>query len=284
VARKAIHHFIPRSYLKGFTEGGKDTSQFWGVRKTTNNNHKAFLTSPSDACCKRDYYTVEHENPLVVENWYAEEIEPKLNLALRHIDENKCLPYGNDMQNLFLLAATLFLRTPSFRSTIENPLIQAKEIVDSMNSDVRISNLKDFDYTKTDLIGMEIRQINNVVESLTNKYYRLYINSNSAFDVITSDRPFILTHPKAGNNFYFGLNTPNIEIWLPINRNTILIGRNEPFEKTIFPSNDKLIGSMNIKLILSADQCFYSSKPEIVLVDEDTNVYKSVINSDKASQ
>lgn len=78
MSRKAKHHFIPRSYLKGFTEGGKDTSQFLGVRKIADNNHKAFLTTPNDACCKRDYYTVEHEDSLVVENWYAEEIEPNI--------------------------------------------------------------------------------------------------------------------------------------------------------------------------------------------------------------
>ncbi len=118
MARQAHHHFIPISYLKGFTEGGKDTSQFWCMPI---NNDDPFLTSPNDACSKRDYYTVDHEDPLIVEKWYANEIEPKINIALRHIDKSKNLPSGEDMQNLFLLAATLYVRTPSHRSTMETP-------------------------------------------------------------------------------------------------------------------------------------------------------------------
>ncbi len=79
MAQQAHHHFIPSSYLKGFTEGGKDTSQFWGVPK---NNDKPFLTNPKDACSRRHYNAVQHDDPLVVEKWYANVIEPRINIAL----------------------------------------------------------------------------------------------------------------------------------------------------------------------------------------------------------
>ena len=31
MGRKAKHHFIPKCYLKGFTDGGENSSPFWAV-------------------------------------------------------------------------------------------------------------------------------------------------------------------------------------------------------------------------------------------------------------
>jgi hypothetical protein len=281
MARQAHHHFIPSSYLKGFTEEGKDTSQFWCVPI---NNDEPFLTRPKDACSQRDYYTVAHEDSLIVEKWYANEIEPRINIALRHIDETTKLPSGEDIQNLLLLAATHYLRVPAFRSTIESSLLQAKEIAESMSCDMKISNLSDFEYTKTDLIEMEIRHIQTIFELLKNKYYRLYNASNSAFDFVTSDHPFGLIHPNdRDKKFYFGLNTPGIQICIPINRNIILIGQNEPFREGTLSADDRLIAIMNKILIEGAGRFFYSSKSEIPVVDDENNVCKHAILSNKVS-
>jgi hypothetical protein len=66
MGRKAKHHYIPKCYLKGFTKGGESSSPFWAVPI---NNDKAFSTSPNDACAERDYYTVDHKNYLIVEDF-----------------------------------------------------------------------------------------------------------------------------------------------------------------------------------------------------------------------
>jgi len=112
MGRKAKHHYIPRCYLKGFTEGGKNSSPFWCVPI---NNEPAFRTSPNDSCAKRDYYTVQHPNSLVVEDYYAEQIEPKIAKAIDFVQTKKSLPQKGDMRYLILLLATLHLRFPSFR-------------------------------------------------------------------------------------------------------------------------------------------------------------------------
>ena len=278
MARQAHHHFIPSSYLKGFTEKGKDTSKFWGI---PTNNDEAFLTNPKDACSKRDYYSIDSDDSLVIEKWYATEIEPKINIALKYINENKNLPSNDKMQYLFLLIATLYLRTPSYRETIEAPLKRTKEIVDDISSNINISNATEFNYTKIDIIRSEIKLIKTVIECLSNKYYRLHIIENSCFDVITSDNPFVLSHPNGGKNFYFGLNTSNIEICVPINKKCILIAQNEPFNEGVYSTDDKFIGLINTKLILNSDRFFYSSKSEIALVDDDINVHKHSISSNK---
>jgi hypothetical protein len=279
MGRQAHHHFIPSSYLKGFTQDGEDSSPFWGVPI---NNNEAFPTKPTDACSMRDYYTIEHDNSLIVEHWYANKIEPKINIALQHIKEHSKLPLLSDMPNLILLLATLYVRTPSHRETVEAPLKRTKKIVDSMCEDIKVSNRHEFEYTKTDLINSELKLIDTVIKCLNNKYYKLYIINDSEHDVITSDNPFILSHPNGGKEFHFGLNTPNIEICVPITRQAILVASNEPFEEGVFSASDELVGLTNTKLILSAKRFFYSSKPEIVLVDDDINVYKHTICSNNA--
>mgnify|MGYP000576718898 FL=1 len=128
MGRKAKHHFIPKCYLKGFTDGGNNDSQFWGVPI---NNEKPFPTTPNDACAIRDYYSVEHSDSLVVEDYYANQVEPKIARALSHIRKESTLPSPDEMGHLILLLATLFLRTPSAREMLEAPLRHAKTIVDS---------------------------------------------------------------------------------------------------------------------------------------------------------
>ena len=278
MGRKAKHHYIPKCYLKGFTDGGEYSSPFWCVPM---NNDTPFKTSPNDSCAKRDYYSVEHTDSLIVENFYAEKIEPKISTVIRAIEENNSLPPQQDMKHLILLLATLYLRVPSFRSTLEAPRKRTKEIVDSISEDVPISNRSEFEYSQTDLITAELDLINTVQESLENKYYQLHLIEDPDLNVITSDRPFLLSHPKGGKGFYFGLNTPNIEITVPLTKRAVLLARNEPFQEGNYIASKEFIGLTNTKLILSANRFFYSSVEEIMLVDDDISVYTHKISTNK---
>lgn len=278
MGRKAKHHYIPKCYLKEFTDGGEDSSPFWCVPI---NNDPPFETSPNDSCAKRDYYTVQHSNSLIVEDWYAKEIEPKIREAISHIKEHSSLPPKEGMRHLILLLATLYLRVPSFRNLLEIPMKRTKEIVESMSQDVKIRNKDDFNYNQTDLITSELKLIDTVQKCLSNKYFQLHVVDDTKARVITSDRPFILSHPNGGKGFYFGLNTPNIEICVPITKSAIIIGRNERIKEGAFMATDKLVGLTNTKLILSANRFFYSSNTDILLIDDDISVYKHKIRTNK---
>lgn len=281
MGRKAKHHYIPKCYLKGFTKGGENSSQFWAVPK---NNDAPFLTTPNDSCAERDYYTLDHENSLIVENFYAEKIEPKIIKAISYIDSHSCLPPKEEMRHLILLLATLYVRVPSHRKTLEIPMRKTKEIVDSMSQDINISNSDDFEYSKTDLIKSELRLIDTIQECLSNKYYQLHIIEEDNYNVITSDNPFILSHPKARKGFNFGLNTSNVEICVPITSKAILIARNEKLKEGSFIASKELIGLTNTKLILSTNKFFYSKTEEILLVDDEISAYKHNISTKKSIQ
>lgn len=277
--RKAKHHYIPKCYLKGFTNGGENSSLFWAIPK---NNDAPFITSPNDSCAERDYYSVDHKNSLIVEDFYAEEIEPKITKAIRHIERYLCLPPKEEMRHLILLLATLYVRVPSHRKTLERPMRRAKEIVESMRQEINVSNKDEFEYSKTDLIKSELMLIDTIQKCLSNKYYQLHIIQDDHLNVITSDNPFILSHPKGREGFYFGLNTSNIEICVPITSKAILIARNEEIKEGSFIASKELIGLTNTKLILSTNRFFYSKTKEILLVDDDIFVYKHNISTKKS--
>lgn len=249
-----------------------------------------FPTSPNDSCAQRDYYSIEHENSLIIENWYAEQIEPNIGKVLQHIKETSTLPPANEIRHLILLLATLFLRVPSFRSHLEAPMKQTKKIVDSMDkieiegeivrvANVNISNASDFEYSKTDLIKSELRLIDTVQESLANKYYQLHVIEDKDFNLVTSDCPFILSHPNGGQGFHFGLETPNIEICVPLTRKALLIARNEPLQEGTFAATEQLIGLTNMKTILNANKYFYACNKNVLLVDDNISVHTHVIDT-----
>lgn len=279
MGRKAKHHFIPKCYLKGFTDGGENSSPFWAVPM---NNEAPFPTNPNDACAQRDYYTVDHRNSLIVEDFYAQKIEPKIIKAIDCIKISSSLPPPEEMRHLILLLATLYLRVPSHREVLEMPMRRTKEIVESMCQKINVSNKDEFNYSKTDLIKAELKLIDTVQECLSNKYFQLHVIEDDSLDVITSDKPFILSHPKGGKGFYFGLNTSNIEICVPITNKAILIARNEKMEEGTFTATQELVGLTNTKLALSARRFFYSKTEEIVLVDDEISVYKHNIITNKS--
>ena len=265
MGRQAGHHFIPASYLAGFTEGETKESPFWSVPK---DNKKPFQTNPIKSCKKRDYYTIEHENSLLVEHWYANEIEPKIKQALEHVSIHKTLPPKDEMQFLLLLATTLYLRTPSSRSTREAPLKRTQEIVDSIDKDVNISNRDEFKFNQTDLITSELKLINTVMECLSSKYYCLLISDDPNVNFITSDCPFLLMHPNSKLQYY-GLNNKNIELSIPISKNAVLVGRNEKMNEGVFKANKKFVAAFNSNLITFTDKFFYSNQSNIYLLDND---------------
>lgn len=279
MGRKAKHHYIPKCYLKGFTDGGENSSQFLAVPI---NDDAPFRTTPNDSCAERDYYTVKYSNSLIVEDFYAEQIEPKIARAINYISKYSKLPPKDEMKYLILLLATLYLRVPSFRKELEMPMKRTKEIVESMSKDVQVSNKEEFYYNQTDLIESELNLIDKVQEYLSNKYYQLHIIEDINTNVITSDNPFILSHPNGSNGFYFSLNMQNIEICVPITKKAVLIGRNEEMNEGTYLASKEFVGLTNTKLILSASRFFYSTNLEILLVDDDFNLYKHNISTKKS--
>ena len=140
-------------------------------------------------------------------------------------------------------------------------------MVDSIDKDIKISNRDVFKFNQTDSITSEIKLINTVMECLSNKYYSLLISDDPDANFITSDSHFLLMHPD-NNLQYYGLNTKNIELSIPISKNAVLVGRNEEMTEGVFEANNKFVAAFNSNLITYTNKFFYSNKSKVYLLND----------------
>jgi hypothetical protein len=104
----------------------------------------------------------------------------------------------------------------------------------------------------------------------------LFIIRDGDANIITSDNLFLLQHHSLR---YFGLNTPGVQVCVPITKNAFIVARNEKVKEGVFAADDQMVGLTNRELILSADRYFYSNVENILLVNECLSVYSYNINS-----
>ena len=165
------------------------------------------------------------------------------------------------------------LRLPSHRHSIETALERVQEIAESMAKDIPVSNIEDFKFTQTDNISSEMRILINIAENLREKLWQIHLIDDDELSLVVSDRPFLVTHPDGGPGFYFDIDTPNVEIYVPLHDRALLVGKNEISPVGVLTATPQLIGLVNTKLILSANRFFYSSRGNILLVDDNLDVY-----------
>ncbi|ENL1297243.1 DUF4238 domain-containing protein [Vibrio parahaemolyticus] len=272
MGRQAGHHYIPASYLSGFTNEGKKTSRF---RVQPKNGSSSYVTNPIGICKSRDYYTVEGVGDgLVVEKFYANEIEPEIKKALHYIQTSQQLPSMENRDGLFMLLATLYIRHPKARRWLSSGFDDIVSFVnESITDGVKITNLDAFSFGKNDVIVSELRLLQSLLPHFSKKYYRLYISkSNDHF--ITSDCPVYLSHPDMATLPYFGIDTGDIELCVPINKNAALVGKNEPMDEGVFDADERFVALLNTKIANSSDKIFISSNREVKFVDQTFSVYK----------
>jgi hypothetical protein len=303
MADKKKHHYIPACYLAGFTKEGKRTSTFLCARK--DNTHQ-YGTNPNDSCAKSRYYKVDtlHADPLYIENWYAEKVEPMIGKTLEFISKNHILPTGDEMESLLLLVATLYLRTPNFRSSVFAPQKHIDKII--MSALANDSNLYDSIATRAhekgdissipehhkirkfwadgefsinanqdSLIQSEIDMILPMLDKLAYRFWQLHvIPDDSEDEFITSDQPFVLssTDPKARGNI--GILTSNTQITVPINKKTVLLGFLSEVKEESPVVDKSMIGTVNYNIVKNCRDVFYSSKETVLFSDGESKIWE----------
>jgi len=277
MGRQAQHHYIPASYLSGFTNGGEKTSHFIVKPKSSS---LSFVKNPIGICKSRDYYTIEGaDDGLIVEKFYAYEIEPLINKALKFILEKQKMPTEKNRDNLYLLLATLYIRHPKARRCLSTAYTDiARFVNEDIIEGVKVTNIDAFSYGKNDVITSELELLQNLMSHFSNKYYRLYV-SRSSDHFITSDSPCYLSHPDMAKCSYFGINTERTEFCVPINKFIALVGSNEPMTEGVFDANEKFVALLNTKIANSSDKVFISSNREVKFVDPSFNVYKHTLET-----
>ena len=298
---KKKHHFIPASYLAGFTKNWRRRSNFWAVPK---GNSKPYGTNPLDACAERNYYCLGNnpEDPLIIENWYGENIETEVGRVLELIKGGATSLNKNDENSLIYLAAMLYLRNPSYRESISRPfkavsrkiilgLANSKQLFEShFNKALKegfIEQIPDFEkfremvknpifdisISKDYLICSEMGMFFEIVSFLQNRQWFLFhIPENESYELITSDQPFILSHKSVE---IYGLTSPDTDVLIPVNKKCLLLGllKEEKFSSV---ADKYMIGIANRKIAVNSRNVFFTSKELVVFSDGNKVWYSNI--------
>ncbi|EOI3575962.1 DUF4238 domain-containing protein [Cronobacter turicensis] len=265
------HHYIPTSYLKGFTNEGKRTSLFWAFPKDKPGFRHG--TNPNDACISNNYYKLEaNKEPLLIEEWYGKEVEPHIGTFLGEIDNMKAVN-SND-EGLVWLLTSLFLRNPLHRKSIESPLLHARKVAESIRMDYVKKGINlditETNFNKDDVIRYELQQI-KVAAYFFPLFNFSLIKTPSDINAITNDAPLVLSH----NHLHtFGLGSVGTTILAPLNKSTYLLGSKEVMLPSLHYASKYEIANLNTIIMHASNEKCFSNEDYFLILDDLDNIIK----------
>lgn len=292
------HHYIPQGYLRGF---GWKRGKHYMVVIHDFKERKTYETNTRNVCAQRDFMRFETEGrrPDWLEIEFGK-LESKAVVAIGEVV--KAGEFDGENKNYILnLMALLAVRSPEQRENrresqarmaqiMMDLVLQKKERWESQIKKVGDANgkpslvtyeeAKEFfdrgEYTieveREQHIQNEIKLYNTVLQLLSQRKWTLYLVPGDYGEFITTSRPVVIVYidPERVPLYLrhspgFGLN--NTEVYFPLTKNGLLIGRCEGEEKTVSLANQAFVGAMNNQLIQHSYGLALSSTREVLYHD-----------------
>ena len=110
------HHFVPQSWLAGFTETGQKTGHLW---VTDIEKRKQWQSNPSKTGKRRDFYRITGDqlDPAAFEKAFSK-IEGLVAPILKKLYEKPRPPLVDELEVLLIFAAFQYVRVPAFRPMV----------------------------------------------------------------------------------------------------------------------------------------------------------------------
>jgi hypothetical protein len=298
MAESRNHHYIPQGYLRGF---GWKRGKHHMVVVHDFQEKKTYETNTRNVCAQRDFmrFEVKGRKP----DWLEEEfgkLESEAVAAIREVMKSGVLD-GENKNYILNLMALLAVRSPEQRENMrefqarvaqrvmdlvlekkERWESQIKEVEETTGkpSLVTYEEAKDFhrrgEYTievaRERHIQTEIDLYNSVLQLLGQRKWTLYLVPGDYGEFITTSRPVVIAYidPEKVPSYLrhspgFGLK--NTEVYFPLTKHALLIGRWDGDEKTINPVNQPFVGVMNSQMIQHTHGLALSSAREVLYHD-----------------
>lgn len=275
------HHFVPRSYLAGFTDNGKKRGKLYGFDMQTG---KFFQAEPENVARERDFNRFEfgEQPPDALETAYGQ-FEGKVALAIRNICKTNDLTQNEDYHYLLNLIALLAIRNPALRRSMEQAQQSLTKMIGRLlvsdkqlykyhlqsafrdgfisRNDVPFEQMKRFveadnyvvEISRESLISTEVNVFDRVLRKVSERYWCLLVAAPNTPDFITCDHPISLVYKQT----VFPLDT----------RHAILGDRDKPTPSSIIM--DKAgIAEINSRMLKIADRQIYSRNLNACFLDE----------------
>jgi len=291
------HHFVPESYLSGFTFAESWNGELWVIDQI-----KAEIrpSTPHKEAHQRHLYKVEvlnGGNEFGVERALSD-FESLSIPVLKDIGKTKCIPTGEKYNLLINFIALQIVRTPKFRKNTEKIysniynqlgkttlklLTQSKEYFDSYLDDLMARkphlDRDKFDYAMIkeyiDKIEIEadidrnyhvqhsLNSMDNILPLLGDRNWCVATPENQHSYFITSDNPIALTWFESKNyEKPIGFGLKGTTVIFAINKSVVILGRFElPCNNLIF--NEKKVAQINTCIANASDRFLYSCEKSV---------------------
>lgn len=273
---KKRHHYIPKFYLKGFTESKSNC--LWVYEK---GSLEIRPSSPENEGYQKFYHAFltndGNRDTNIIEN-YLEKIETKTGSLLKNIHRRERFTDQNKKE-LALFISFMLTRVPLFRSEIEK---MAAKHLKHVGSDNAKSNFKASLETFGTILGIEPNiSENELIDLPSNRgsvfslaqifyiafnYFPKFLNlkwrflfSSQNYKYVTSDNPIYFYSPSAcGALMHDDLLNDDIEITIPLSKEVSLIATRHNIQTGYGNAQKQTIKSINKRTVLSAKSKVYS--------------------------
>lgn len=298
MAESRNHHYIPQGYLRGFSlKRGKHHM----VVVHDFQDKRTYETNPRNVCAERDFMRFEAQGRKP--DWLEEEfskLESKACEAIRDVVRTRT--FADEDKNYILnLMALLAVRSPEQRENmrdfqarvatqIMDLVLDKKELWECENKrmqeatgkihNVTYEEAKEFhqrgeyriEVAREHHIGTEIKLFETVLQLLGQRKWMLYVADGTYGEFITTDRPVVIAYIDPQNVPTYMRHSPgfalkNTEIYFPLTKHALLVGRWDAKEETISPANQAFLGAMNNKMIQHSYGLAFSSTRHVVYHD-----------------
>ncbi len=298
MAESRNHHYIPQGYLRGF---GWKRGKHHMVVVHNFQDKKTYETNTRNICAQRDFMRFEARDrePDWLENAFGK-LESKAVAAIHEV--TKAGVFDGENKNYILnLMALLAVRSPEQRENMRefqarvaqrmmDLVLEKKERWESQTREmeektgkpsvVTYEEAKDFhmrgeykiEVARERHIQTEIDLYNTVLQLLGQRKWTLYLVPGDYGEFITTSRPVVIVYiyPEEVPLYLrhspgFGLK--NTEVYFPLTKHALLIGRWNGDEMTINPANQSFVGVMNNQMIQQSYGLALSSAREVLYYD-----------------
>lgn len=280
------HHYIQQSYLRGFQYGNNKTPQIVVYTKDEA-LQEPYISAIKDTACEKDFHKIKIEDSYdrnTVEELLSR-IESVVIQNIHKVIDNKQI-LDENKELLAIMILLMKARVPqnikAFQKTFERMLETIAEIKFSQNKMGLPGTFKD-NFRLTVNNNLPISQM---LKSITNeKAVSLIMSMNFSLVKALDNYPFVCS--DAPVSYYcknynsgrgVGLSTPDIEIFLPLDKSFGLIctRKNIPAYKDL--SKDE-VAQLNRRTVITAEKYIFSSIKESYikeLIEKNKNCFSGI--------
>lgn len=292
------HHYIPQGYLRGF---GWKRGKHYMVVVHDFQAKKTYETNTRNICAQRDFmrFDAKGRKP----DWLEEEfgkLESEAVAAIREATRSGVFD-GENKNYILNLMALLAVRSPEQRESMRESqarvaqrvmdlMLEKKERWESQINEMEVATgkpslvtyeeAKDFhrrgEYTievaRERHIQTEINLYNSVLQLLGQRKWTLYLVPGDYGEFITTSRPVVIAYIDPEKVPLYlrhspGFGLKNTEVYFPLTKHALLIGRWDGSEGTINPVDQPFLGVMNNQMIQHSYGLALSSAREVLYHD-----------------